>query len=888
MNFRHLLEILIRGKADTTEWKQAEKDLKQISTTLTSLGKQMAVMGAAISGALGLMTKSAIQYASQLDATSKRTGVAVDELAKLGYAAEMEHANLQKLEMSFRYFSRTINQAQRGTGQAAEQFERLGIELRQQDGTLRPIGELWLETMGILGDLGDTAEGTAAAVYLMGGMAGRGAMEILPFIKANQDLVEAYMAQAEAFGLVLTPDQVQRFRDAEKAGIATRKAMFGLSLDVASVLVPALTNLHGIIQSVIQAFSGLPPAISIVLVTLAAVAGAYFAVSGAVILLTGALGKLVIAFGAVKVAGGLTMAMLGNVLGVIAAVAVGIGILISQLDRGKSSVAALEGELSQTSDTIKQVRGEISLLDARIQELTAVAEEYERQQHEIRLEMANRFGAALMSAIRKRYAEQLEVEKQGQEALYEQEVEAANRRLDAAREAHQEGLRELDRAISKEITALRRANEDKEREYRRDLDALIEAKRAEIDALDDAINEEDAQRRAADRERRRALLEEERLHTTYRPRLAEIDEELARIAFEEHRDQAKKEIEAQRKELEEEIQQIRDQAEEERIQRQRQFQDSLSDYQNYLNDLADGRDVYFEGNLTAEQEAFAASIRQQQQALLERWNAAEQAHADEMARLETWNQEELDVIQAKYDRLMSDYNVFNEAMALMTGDKQEEILELLNTYEKDWRSQGKSFVDMMIMGMEDEFPSLQAIAAQIGLVQRAAAEEVARLRQHAASATNAAQELRSAVSEQKRLLGELEAQQAQAEQLKRDIEARRAAMEVGSGVWSDFYTQQGTLPGDISPPGRAVGGWTSADQLEYHHAGELTLPAYIADWFKRMGIPVSSPASSASTVNNYFTMQAQLSDGYDTDRMWEDSFRIIESRSLGRVAVTRV
>jgi len=130
---RHLLEIVLKFKNDPTGIEKADQNLKQFLNNLQAVGKQMVAVGAAITAALGLMTKAATNYASQLDATSKRTGLAVDELAKLGYAAEMEHANLQKLEMSFRYFTRTINQAKNGTGQAADEFARLGIQIRNQE-----------------------------------------------------------------------------------------------------------------------------------------------------------------------------------------------------------------------------------------------------------------------------------------------------------------------------------------------------------------------------------------------------------------------------------------------------------------------------------------------------------------------------------------------------------------------------------------------------------------------------------------------------------------------------------------------------------------------------------------------------------------------------------
>jgi outer membrane murein-binding lipoprotein Lpp len=727
--------------------------------------------------------------------------------------------------------------------------------------------------MRTVADMGDAAEGTTAAVALMGGMAGRGAMEILPFIKANQELVEVYIQEAAAFGLVMTNEQVQRFRDFEKAGIATKKAMLGLSIDVSSRLIPAGEMLHKVFQALIQAWISIPGFIRTIIIAATAMAGVYFTVAGAATLLQAAILRLQAALTTLNTTMSLAQLGLSKMLGWIGVVITGVTLLVGWLSSLDRKTGDLRSELDATTQSIGELEASIATLKGEMEAAAAEAEAWEEKQRDLRLEMANRFGAALMSAIRKRYEEQRSVELEGQEAIFEQEKRMLEARLDAARDAHREGLEDIDDAINDELTRLRRANDDKEREYQRETDALIKAKRDQIDALDDALEEEDAARQKADRERRRALLLEELQNTTYRPRVAEIQEELARLDYEDRRADAEKEIEAKRNELENEIDLIRQNAEDARTERQRNFEDSLRDYQDYLEDLADGRDAHYEGTLTAEQEAFAQQIVAQRAAIDQQLAQAQTAYDQNMADLIAQNAQEIAEINAKYDQLTSDYNIFNEAMQLMLLGNMEEILALLNQYEPNWRTQGKEFVDMMIAGMQDAFPTLADIAKNIALVEQVAKEQADLLDKEARDAAASLKKYSEALAEFKRLTKQLEAEKDKQDRLRRDNEA-------GIPPTPPIEPYQPGTGGEVA---RAIGGWTPADQLEFHHAGELTLPAAVASFFKRVGVPTGGGGG-----NTYqFTIQAHLADRYDFDQMIEDAEYVAQSRTASRVGVRR-
>ena len=63
------------------------------------VGGLAGVVAAATAAAVALVsaTKAAVEYGNQLDATSQRTGVAVEDLAKLQYAAKLSETSAEAL-----------------------------------------------------------------------------------------------------------------------------------------------------------------------------------------------------------------------------------------------------------------------------------------------------------------------------------------------------------------------------------------------------------------------------------------------------------------------------------------------------------------------------------------------------------------------------------------------------------------------------------------------------------------------------------------------------------------------------------------------------------------------------------------------------------------------
>src|ERR1700704_5090308 len=70
------------------EAHEFEKNVKAARATALEMGEGMSIVGDVVAVAMFEMTEKAAQYGAQLEHAAQRTGATVEELAKLGFAAE--------------------------------------------------------------------------------------------------------------------------------------------------------------------------------------------------------------------------------------------------------------------------------------------------------------------------------------------------------------------------------------------------------------------------------------------------------------------------------------------------------------------------------------------------------------------------------------------------------------------------------------------------------------------------------------------------------------------------------------------------------------------------------------------------------------------------------
>ena len=230
----------------------ANTALGNLKTQLTSLDAAAAkafsfsgltaitVSATAAAAALVGSVKAAADYGDQLDNMSQRTGVAVEELAKLQYAAKLSDTSSEALGKGIGNLSKLMVAAAGGAEESSKLFEKFGINLRNADGTMRSTTEVLYDLSDVFTAMPDGPEKTAMAMDFFGKKLGQ---ELIPLLNQGGAGLRAMGDEAERLGLVLNSAQAKAAADfndnLDRLGQLSR----GVAVSIGNALIPALNNM---------------------------------------------------------------------------------------------------------------------------------------------------------------------------------------------------------------------------------------------------------------------------------------------------------------------------------------------------------------------------------------------------------------------------------------------------------------------------------------------------------------------------------------------------------------------------------------------------------------------------------------------------------------------
>ncbi len=245
---------------------------------------------------------------------------------------------------------------------------------------------------------------------------------------------------------------------------------------------------------------------------------------------------------------------------------------------------------------------------------------------------------------------------------------------------HEDSRKVQEDALRAELDNARRVSNEKiaqyDREYMAKLKTIdeelareIELREAEIAALDDKTKEEDKILREQENERRLQDLREQIAAEADAKRRIDLEARLQDEIAKQERDRLLDSRRAQQNALREEIMAIRTQTDVKKDQLKQEYDDKKE----------------------AETKALEVTVK----------------------RIEAEQRQ----LKDHYEFILSEENLNAEARKLIVEENQDEIIALLEEYEKDWRDAGKSFGERMADGLLDAMPSVkQAVNSLFGSV----------------------------------------------------------------------------------------------------------------------------------------------------------------------------
>jgi len=190
--------------------------------------------GAAVEGMfVGLALHSA-ESAGELYKLSQMTGISVEQLSTLGFAAKEVGVSTETLARSMGFMNKNAFAAETGSGRVASAFSRLKIEVQDTNGHLKDSGELFSEVVGKLSNLDNKAEQIALAKQIFG----RGGAELIPLINEGKDGLEELTQKARELGLEVSTKTAKAAEDFEKDLRALKEGATGVGNQLLDALLP--------------------------------------------------------------------------------------------------------------------------------------------------------------------------------------------------------------------------------------------------------------------------------------------------------------------------------------------------------------------------------------------------------------------------------------------------------------------------------------------------------------------------------------------------------------------------------------------------------------------------------------------------------------------------
>lgn len=194
----------------------------------------------AAAAALFSVTKAAADYGDQLDNLSQRTGLAVEDLAKLQYAAKMSDTSTEALTKGVTNLSNLMVAAAGGAKESSALFEKYGIAVRDDvTGSVRGAYDVLGDVANIFVTMPDGVEKTALATEFFGKKLG---VELIPLLNQGSEGLKKLGDEAERLGLVMSAEQAKAAADFNDNldRMAASSASVGKS--IGNVLIPVLND----------------------------------------------------------------------------------------------------------------------------------------------------------------------------------------------------------------------------------------------------------------------------------------------------------------------------------------------------------------------------------------------------------------------------------------------------------------------------------------------------------------------------------------------------------------------------------------------------------------------------------------------------------------------
>ncbi len=300
---RAFVELGVSDKL-TAGLRRAQRRLKAFGAGVRQLGLRLVAAGVAALVPLAATVRIFAKAGDELEKMSRRTGLSVEALSELAFAAEQSGADIETLEKGVRTMQRAINDLDRGLSTQVDAFGDLGLAIEDLQG-LSPEAQFKLIAER-LSQVTDASRRAALAQQIFG----RAGTRLLPLMEQGAAGIEQLQQEARRLGLTISTQTAKDAARLTDAFNIVRRVLRITAITIGSALAPALE------------------AIAKRITRTAIVTNAWIKQNKQIVITAAKVALGVVAVGAALIAVGLVLALVGGAFGGLATIVAGVGAVI--------------------------------------------------------------------------------------------------------------------------------------------------------------------------------------------------------------------------------------------------------------------------------------------------------------------------------------------------------------------------------------------------------------------------------------------------------------------------------------------------------------------------------------------------------------------------------
>lgn len=223
--------------------KNLERGLREVGQRIRQFGAKIRQIGASLSAIGGTITAPFVaaiavftKVGDSLDKMNQRTGISVESLSQLGFAAQQNGASLGTLERGIKTSQRAIVDLSRGLTTQVFAFEQLGLQYKDLE-NLSPEQQFKL-IADRLSRVEDPTKKAAVAMQIFG----RAGQELIPLLNQGAAGIEAYMKRADELGLTVTPEMAKAAAKLTDTLGILKTQVLAVAFNIGAALAPTITK----------------------------------------------------------------------------------------------------------------------------------------------------------------------------------------------------------------------------------------------------------------------------------------------------------------------------------------------------------------------------------------------------------------------------------------------------------------------------------------------------------------------------------------------------------------------------------------------------------------------------------------------------------------------